>query len=178
MTTATTTPQFARLRFIAAWVLAVISIGTFAIGLLTPFFSLHPNFGEGFANKIAPHVVGGLNPQTYSILEGVWHLYSLGEWFIATLILVCSVVVPIVKLGALTWAAMTGMVRSYHPFMLRLLQTLGKWGMLDVLIVAVLVVAYRHFPGGTRVHVEIGLYFFAVSVLLSMVGGFLLPPRI
>ena len=56
--TTTTNLQGTRLRFIVVWVLAVVSIGTLLFGLLAPFFSLHPSFGEGDASDLAHFLVG------------------------------------------------------------------------------------------------------------------------
>ncbi len=57
------------------------------------------------------------------------------------------------------------------------LWTFGSWSMLDVFVVAVVLVGFKEFPGGTRFYREIGLVFFSVSVLLTMVSSALLKPK-
>jgi uncharacterized paraquat-inducible protein A len=43
--------------------------------------------------------------------------------------------------------------------------------MLDVFVLAVLVVSVKGLPGGSRVELENGVYFFAVSIFLSIFIG-------
>jgi hypothetical protein len=42
--------------------------------------------------------------------------------------------------------------------------------MLDVLVIAVMVVAFKSFPGGSRVAMNWGAYVFGLSVVLSMIA--------
>ena len=53
---------------------------------------------------------------------------------------------------------------------LRVLDKLGKWSMLDVFIVAVLVVALKLGPLA-EVTIEPGFYYFGAAVILSMLIG-------
>lgn len=47
----------------------------------------------------------------------------------------------------------------------------GKFSMLDVMVIAVLVVAIKALPGGTKIALGWGLFAFAGSVLLSMIAS-------
>ncbi len=58
----------------------------------------------------------------------------------------------------------------HHPLLQRLLSRLhdwGRWAMLDVLVIAVLIVVVKS-GAAVQVHVEPGLYLFSAAVLLIM----------
>jgi len=105
---------------------------------------------------------------TFSVLSGVFELLQNGQLFLFLLLAGFSVVLPILKLSVLygivsSRRAMQGRVRRQLHWM----HLYGKWSMLDVFVVAVLVVAVKL---GALVDVEMryGLYAFAGSVLLTM----------
>ena len=50
------------------------------------------------------------------------------------------------------------------------LEFLGPWSMADVLVVAVLVVAFKKFPGGSSIMPEAGWFLFLGSVLCAMLA--------
>ena len=105
---------------------------------------------------------------TFSVLSGVVELLQNGQIFLFLLLTGFSVVLPVLKLGVLYRlvsrnTAMQGRGRR----LLHWMHLYGKWSMLDVFVVAVLVVAVKL---GAIVDVEMrfGLYAFAASVLLTM----------
>ena len=54
---------------------------------------------------------------------------------------------------------------------LTLIETLGKWSMLDVFVVALLLVSLK-LGALAKVEVHYGLYFFTASVILTMALSF------
>ena len=103
---------------------------------------------------------------TFSIYSGVQELYDNDQYFLFLVIGVFSLVFPIAKLTFLgAW-----LINPYSEklrFLLRFVHAIGKWSMLDVFVVAVLVVAVK-LAGLASVQMREGLYFFTVSVVLTM----------
>jgi paraquat-inducible protein A len=105
---------------------------------------------------------------TFSVLSGVIELLEKGQFFLFLLIAGFSVMLPILKLSVLY--LLVSRREAMQPGIRKLLHWMhlyGKWSMLDVFVVAVLVVAVKL---GVLVDVEMryGLYAFAASVLLTM----------
>ena len=109
---------------------------------------------------------------TVSIASSLMQLAAEGYVFLFLIVLVFSVLLPMCKLGALAY------MRWFRPSsatgLLRWIERLAKWSMLDVFVVALLVVSIKLDLVAT-VHVHYGLYAFATSVLLSMAVAALLP---
>lgn len=105
---------------------------------------------------------------SYSILSGLLGLLRSGEALLFAVILLFSVVLPYLKLSLLGWlwfAPAEG--RLPRRRVLRLVEAVGKWSMLDVLVVAVVVASLQ---GGFFVsaRLQAGLYLFGGAVLASM----------
>lgn len=102
-----------------------------------------------------------------SIYSGTVALFAQGEWFLAVILLTFSIVFPLAK-NLLMLALLHGVpaVEKRLIAVLRSLAVLGKWSMLDVFIVAVLVCSIKL---GLLANTEVlaGVYFFAASVLLT-----------
>jgi hypothetical protein len=78
--------------------------------------------------------------QTRSIIGSVRRLYEVGSPVPATLILLFSVIVPLFKAALVTWAVfLTGGAHRLRT--LRFVETIAKWSMADVFVVA-LFIAY------------------------------------
>jgi paraquat-inducible protein A len=79
-----------------------------------------------------------------SILDGVQILLSDNDWVTATIIVVFSIVLPIAKIGALfmCWVRLQqGAFVSSR--LLSIVDQLGRWAMLDVLVVALVIVLLK-----------------------------------
>jgi paraquat-inducible protein A len=102
----------------------------------------------------------------HSIVGSVGLLAEGGQWALAAVIGVFSVVVPAVKLLLLAWLWFAG-THGHAGRVVRMIDALGKWSMLDVLVVAVLVVTLQ---GGfwVRAEPQPGLWLFAGATLLTM----------
>lgn len=104
-----------------------------------------------------------------SILQGVGELWSEDETFLALVIGAFSVLLPAVKLALalyLWFHAEAGSRRLHQA--LSLLELAGRWSMLDVFIVALLVVAIRTSLID-EVTVHPGVYVFTAAIVLSLV---------
>src|SRR5262245_10982995 len=78
--------------------------------------------------------------QQSSVLEGVSALWGHGHILVGLVVLLCSVVLPLAKLVGLLAISLGHGLRSTHRALTwRLIEWTGRWGMLDVLLVAILV---------------------------------------
>lgn len=102
----------------------------------------------------------------YSVLGGLEALRKAGDWLLFALILAFSILLPYAKLGLLAWVWRGGRPAGSHRA-LELIEALGRWSLLDVLVVALAVVTLQgNFFVRTRL--EPGVYLFAAAALLSM----------
>lgn len=102
----------------------------------------------------------------YSIIGGLQALRESREWLVFGIILLFSVAFPYAKLlllGAL-WCLKRG---PRDGRVLFLLEALGKWSMLDVLVVALAVLSLQS-SFFVRSRLEQGVYWFAGAALGSM----------
>ena len=148
--------------------LTLASLGLLVTGLLLPCMTIHPQLGPltGWVKILAP---AALDETTYSILGGVVAMFEGGSPSIAIILFVFSVLFPLWKL--FTYLRFLRPNAPNKGRSLTLAIKLGKYSMLDVFVIAVLVVGVKGLPGGSRVELNAGIYFFAASVLLSMVAG-------
>ncbi len=112
------------------------------------------------------------------ILGGTVALFASGEILLGLVLFVCSVLVPLAKLLALlVLSSGAGVLRHHHKALTyHLVEWTGRWGMLDVLLVAILVaalkigdlVAVQPGPGATA---------FAGCVVLSLLAAAFFDPH-
>jgi paraquat-inducible protein A len=107
---------------------------------------------------------------THSILSIISALYASNEMFLAGVIFVFSVVIPAFKL---IYIAAAGTLITFDPArrrgLFRRIEWLGKWSMLDVLVLALLVFYAKSTEFADAVALP-GIYFFAASVLFTMIA--------
>ena len=105
---------------------------------------------------------------TFSVLSGVIQLLKEGQWFLFLVISAFSIVLPVLKLGVLYLLVGSRVPdkRRLHRY-LHWMHLYGKWSMLDVFVVAILVVAVK-LGAIANVEMRYGLYAFAASVLITM----------
>lgn len=105
---------------------------------------------------------------TFSVLSGVLQLLGEGQYFLFIIITGFSVVLPILKLLVLyRLVSRRTATQAHHARHLHWMHLYGKWSMLDVFVVAVLVVSVK-LGAVADVDMRSGLYAFAASVLLTM----------
>lgn len=148
-----------------------LSIGSFCLlvtGILLPCMTIYPNAGAftSFIKMLAP---SEFETTTYSILSGILSMIQNGNVAIGIMLLLFSVVFPVWKLA--TFIYVTFRKKKTPSKSLDLAIKLGKYSMLDVFVLAVLVIAIKGLPGGTKLDLEAGIYFFTASVLLSLFIG-------
>jgi paraquat-inducible protein A len=117
-----------------------------------------------------------------TILEGVAQFWRSGAWDIAALIFVASVAVPCTKFLVLGLLLVTAQLHSdwarrERAALYRLVETIGYWSMLDVLVVA-LVAALVQFKALSSARPRVGILFFGFVVILTMLSAISFDPRL
>ena len=103
----------------------------------------------------------------YSVFTGVVELAKHGDQILALVVFFFSMVFPFAKLLSLAIIWFRKLNDEERGKTLYWLGVLGKWSMLDVFAVAILVVAAK-LRSLTQVQPRIGVYMFGVAILLSM----------
>ena len=105
---------------------------------------------------------------TVSLLSTIKGLYIQREWFLFTVIAVFSLCIPVIKIAGLVLILNVEYQKnSLLDKTLHIIEIVGKWSMLDVFVVALLLVSVK-LGVLAKVDVHYGLYAFAASVLLTM----------
>ncbi len=113
-----------------------------------------------------------------SLLSGVFTLLLEGQWLVGLVVLVFSVIFPLLKLLSLLLLGNRQVVnRSEHRAVVyRWVEALGRWGMLDVMLVAVLL-AFVKLGDLIEISVGPGIIAFTVMVLFSLLAGVFFNPH-
>lgn len=105
---------------------------------------------------------------TFSIISACWNLLNQGQLFLFIIITAFSIIFPIIKLTVLAKILIShSYVKQNTKILLDWIHHLGKWSMLDVFVVAILVVVVKLGAIGS-VEKHIGLYAYAASAILMM----------
>lgn len=116
--------------------------------------------------------------QEAGVLDGSLALLAHGQWLVGGVVFLVSVLLPLVKLLGLL--ALT-LGRRWLPAAWRaplwhLLEWSGRWGMLDVLLVAILVAVIK-IGDLAEVHAGPGAVAFTLLVLTSLAAAACVHPR-
>ncbi len=104
---------------------------------------------------------------SYSVWAGIVALWHANELLLATILFFFSIVFPIVKLTALATIWFARLAGERREWLLHWLGILGKWSMLDVFVVAILIVLVKLGPMA-KVEPRVGVYVFAAAIIASM----------
>ena len=105
---------------------------------------------------------------SFSVFSGLTELFSSGQYLLAIVVFLFSVLLPFVKLFLLfKLAGLSADVSRPQQKVLHLMHDYGRWAMLDVLVVAVLIVTVKLGAVAT-VEIHWGLYVFAAAIVLIM----------
>jgi len=136
--------------------LLTVAFVLFATGIFFPFF--HVTKFWVFHDAV-------------SVVSGILALFREGEYFLFGVLALFTLVFPCVKLGLLgvIWAEREHnltRVRRLH----RWVEGLGKWSMLDVFVVAILIVAMKS-AAVADLRIGAGLYLFTFSVIATQAAS-------
>lgn len=104
----------------------------------------------------------------FSVISGISELWNAGQYILFVVIGCFSVVVPLAKIALLFKLLQSD--NKPHPIkmkLLRLMHDYGRWAMLDVMVVAMLIVTVK-MGAIASIQIHPGLYVFGAAVLLIM----------
>ena len=117
-----------------------------------------------------------------TIMSGVAYFWVSGDWPLAVIVFVASILVPMLKLSVLALLAWTTQSRSrWRPLertkLYRIVERIGRWSMLDVFVVT-LTVALVRFKSLAVITAGWGALAFACVVVLTMMAALQFDPRL
>ena len=106
---------------------------------------------------------------TVSILSGLLELIEEGQVLLFMIIVLFSIIIPVLKLLVLNKLLSPSLndQESLNKY-LTWMHHYGKWSMLDVFVVAILIAAVK-LGSVANMQLHYGLYLFASAVLLTMI---------
>jgi paraquat-inducible protein A len=148
----------------------IVSAVLLGAGLAGPCMTIVPAFGalDGWVRLLKPAMA---RPTSYSVVGGILTLLKNGSYAVGVTLLVFSVIFPTVKL-ALMASSSVAMFSGRPPGALtKFAHHAGKFSMLDVFVVGLIVLAIKGLPGGSKVTLGWGVAAFAGSVVLSLIAS-------
>ncbi len=114
-----------------------------------------------------------------TVWGGCVALWDEGMWIVAALVFAASMLIPFLKLAAiffLCWLDGSGRAMRVRAWMLRQVERIGRWSMLDVFLLAILVALVK-LDSLSSARPGAGLFFFAAVVVLTMLASASFHPR-
>ena len=117
-----------------------------------------------------------------TIMSGVVYFWKSGEWYLALIIFFASITVPLMKMIALVLLLVTTQRRSRWQLnqrtkLYRLVEFVGRWSMLDIYVVAIMVALVQLQALATIVPGP-GAIAFGAVVVLTMFAAMEFDPRL
>jgi paraquat-inducible protein A len=117
-----------------------------------------------------------------TILSGIVFLWVSGSWPLALIVFFASIMVPLVKLVAILLLILASKRRMpgepvHWAALYRVVERIGRWSMLDVYVVALLVTLVR-LRGVAYIEPAPGAAWFALVVVLTMLAARSFDPRL
>lgn len=120
--------------------------------------------------------------QSDTIMSGVLELVHLGMVPIAAVVFIASILVPTFKLVGI--ALLLYSIQRHQPMspwqrtlMFRFIEWIGRWSMLDIFVIAILV-AVVNFGNLATIEPGLGAMAFASVVILTMLAALTFDPRL
>jgi paraquat-inducible protein A len=128
------------------------------------------------------HTSSLFGAQSDTILSGVVYLWTSGSWHLAVIVFVASILVPGAKLVALTVLVVSVQRGStWDPLqrtkMYRIVELVGRWSMLDIFVVAMLVALVQLHALAT-IRAGAGAVAFGAVVVVTMFAAMAFDPRL
>jgi paraquat-inducible protein A len=121
-------------------------------------------------------------PQADTIISGVIYFITTGMWPIALVIFIASILIPLLKLLILSYLLISVQRKSnWRPHdrtrLYRITEAVGRWSMLDIFVVAILVALVKL---GALATIEAGpaAVFFAAVVVMTIFAAMSFDPRL
>jgi paraquat-inducible protein A len=120
--------------------------------------------------------------QSDTIMSGVVYFWTSGSWYLALIIFFASIMVPLLKMIALALLLVSVQLRSrwqqqQRARLYRLVEFVGRWSMLDIYVVAV-IVALVQLKALATIQPGAGAAAFGAVVVLTMFAAMAFDPRL
>ncbi len=109
-----------------------------------------------------------LNYDNVYLFDSVTMFYKEGEYLLATLIFLTTIILPIVKYAELINQHLQ--MAKISTKAAKILHAIDKWSMLDVFLVALLLLNFKMDSNIVVMKLKIGTTFIALSVVLRMLS--------
>ncbi|KIM06605.1 MAG: hypothetical protein KU38_12635 [Sulfurovum sp. FS08-3] len=110
-----------------------------------------------------------LTAQSKSLYGTLDTLLGSGEYAVGGFLLLFSIIFPLLKNLSLIFVSLF-LQSSFAHKVVHFFKLLGKWSMADVFVVATLLVFLSSGDGTSHAEIEVGLYFFMIYVIVSMIA--------
>ncbi len=165
-------PAAARLLWATRGVilLAAVALG---LGLVLPCMTIQTTFGqyESWLRLLKPELH---QTRRYSMLSGILAMLRHDSPGIGLVLLLFSAIFPTAKLAIMAAATHALAVGRRAGPLLTIAHHTGKFSMLDVLVLALIVIAIKGLGDTTKVSLEIGVGLFAASVIAGIIASIML----
>ncbi|MCF6288457.1 MAG: paraquat-inducible protein A [Proteobacteria bacterium] len=115
--------------------------------------------------------------ESKSIITALAKIYQQQQYVIAIIILLFTVITPVIK----TMLLLTMIFQKklhLSTYSIKILANVGKWSMLDVFVVAIVVTYFSmKSTGQTDAKLQIGVYYFSIYVILSMICTYIVSKK-
>jgi paraquat-inducible protein A len=108
-----------------------------------------------------------------TLMDGIRSLFDSGMWGTGTIVFMASVIIPVFKLMSLFFIIITdllGVAKTSRIALLALVDFIGRWSMLDIFLVAIMVALIK-FGSFATVTATIATYLFGGVVILTMLAS-------
>lgn len=122
------------------------------------------------------------NEKSDTIMSGVVYFLQHGDWPLALIIFVASVLVPLLKMFALVYLLISvhrrsGIRQRERTVLFRVTELIGRWSMVDVFVVALLA-ALVQMGNLATIYPGLGATAFGAVVVLTMLAAQAFDPRL
>ncbi len=112
-----------------------------------------------------------------SILSGIIELFQHGSYFVGAVVFIFSIAFPLTKIVLLLELSLLEMFhRKHKAFTLRLMEHLGKWSMMDVMLLAFMVMLVK-LGEVVEFHFGPAIIAFVMCVAMSMIASISFDPH-
>ena len=117
-----------------------------------------------------------------TILSGIIFFWVSKEWGLAAVVFIASFLVPLLKLTSLFILVLSAQQKSTwrqleRAKLYRLIELIGRWSMLDVFVVSLLV-GLVQMQGFAQIQAGVGIVAFGAVVVLTMLASISFDPRL
>ena len=143
------------------------------LGIFGPCMVIVPGFGDysPIVRVLKPDLT---EPTNFTLFGGITHMAHGGNWVLAALVFIFSIIFPAAKFSVYWIAAIDSPSHPNFKTAIRAASILGKFSMVDVFVIALLVIAIKGLPGNTQVTLRWGFWCFCVSIIGSLAIPFVI----